>query len=454
MDAQLDGYWKDAADAIIKKKLRYKWCSDANPGKDTPESAFNDAPSKPDGYYDNPYYWGTQTEVENNLAEVVPTPEHPIPHQGGHMIVNEGYVKYTINVKAGHTYYFFGKMTKVGYAGMNFVEADSENRKSYPDQLDLSTTDNWVTLFGASGTALLNPATKSATIYDKVTVPSNYRIGKWNTICLPFAVDENQVEKVFGKGTQLAIFNGLREDSENKVYYIKYLRHVDQNILPGQPYLILPTGSAVVERTNQENGGMAETGETIATVDAGGGDLIIGSNSTGAADGATRIVFNNVIINKGITAQSYGCDVDADGETTSYIFTGTDEQKYIEKYDLYIAPKKGALMRYMPADPAAKMTLNSYHAFIKANAPKIKQDAITFAFTEDDLEKSWEQTFIEEDEPGEPTNIVFIEDDGIEDVGNAIVVRHSGKTYNMMGQQVDPRSAKGMVIVNGKKYIK
>ena len=446
MDAQLDGYWKDAADAIIKTKLRSPWCNVAKPNKNTTADAFS-LTNTGSYTHPNPYYWGTHTEVEDNLAEVVPTPEHPIPHQGGHMIVNEGYVKYTINVTAGHTYYFFGKMTKVGYAGMNFVEADSENRQSYPDQLDLSTTDNWVTLFGASGTALKNTAT---TIYDKVTVPSNYRIGKWNTICLPFAVDENQVEKVFGKGTQLAIFNGLREDSENKVYYIKYLRHVDQNILPGQPYLILPTGRAVVERSNQENGGMAETGETIATV--GSDDKVIGSTSTGGS--GTRIVFNNVIINKGITAQSYGCDVDADGETTSYIFTGTDEQKDIEKYDLYIAPKKGALMRYMPADPATTMPLNSYHAFIKANAPKIKQDAITFAFTEDDLEKSWEQTFIEEDEPGEPTNIVFIEDDGIEDVGNAIVVRHSGKTYNMMGQQVDPRSAKGMVIVNGKKYIK
>jgi hypothetical protein len=370
------------------------------------------------------------------------------------MIVNEGYVKYTINVVAGHTYYFFGKMTKVGYAGMNFVpaeETDGEytttgftNYCHETTRLDLNSNDNWTTLFGASGTALKNTKT---TVYDTVTLPSNYRAGKWNTICLPFAVDENQVEKVFGKGTQLAIFNGLREDSENKVYYIKYLRHVDQNILPGQPYLILPTGRAVAERSNQENGGMAETGETIATVDG-----IIGSTSTGGE--GTRIVFNNVIINKGITAQSYGCDVDADGETTSYIFTGTDERKDIEKYDLYIAPKKGALMRYMPADPATTMKLNSYHAFIKANAPKIKQDAITFAFTEDDLEKSWEQTFIEEDEPGEPTNIVFIEDDGIEDVGNAIVVRHSGKTYNMMGQQVDPRSAKGMVIVNGKKYIK
>ena len=30
----------------------------------------------------------------------------------------------------------------------------------------------------------------------------------------------------------------------------------------------------------------------------------------------------------------------------------------------------------------------------------------------------------------------------------------TGKAYNMMGQEIDPRSAKGMVIINGKKIMK
>ncbi len=446
MDAQIDGYWKDAADAIVIKKLRYPWCRVENPNKDTPESAFSNAATKPDGWYNNPYYWGTQTEVEKNLAKVVPTPERPIPHQGGHMIVNEGYVKYTLNVVAGKTYYFFGKMTKVGYAGMTFVPADSENRKTA--RVDLGTTDNWTSKFGEGGEALQGNAT---TIYNEITVPSNYRIGKWNTICLPFSVNENQVEQVFGKGTELAIFNGLRHDTENHVYYIKYLRHVDQNILPGQPYLIYPTGRAVAERTNQENGGMAETGEEVPTV--GTTDKVIGTTIAGS----TRLTFRNVIINKGVTAKSYGCDVDADGSTTSYVFTGTDQQKQIAKYDLYNAPKTGALNRYMPSNPATKMTLNTYHAFIKANDSQIMQDAITFAFSEDDVEKAWDPTTwrSEDDDvdPGEATGIVIIED--VTDGGNYSNAGRAanGKTYNLMGQQVDPRSAKGIVISNGKKIM-
>ena len=449
------GYWTNEADQIVIKKLRSKWCEVEKPNKDTPASSFSDAADMPDGWYNNPYYWGTQTEVEDNLAKVLPTPEHPIPHQGGHMIVNEGYVKYTINVVAGHTYYFFGKMTKVGYAGMNFVPAEETdgaytttgftNYCHETTRLDLNSNDNWTTLFGASGTALKNTKT---TVYDTVTLPSNYRAGKWNTICLPFAVNENQLEQVFGKGTELAIFNGLLHDTENHVYYIKYLRHVDQNILPGQPYLILPTGRAVAERSNQENGGMAETGEDIPTV--GTTDKIIGSTSTGGS--GTRIVFKNVIINKGITAQSYGSDVDADGTTTSYVFKGTDAQGTIRKYDIYNTPKTGALKRYMP-DPDNTMTLNTYHAWAQANDEDIKQDAITFAFAEDDVIRAWDAALIDRVDPDDPQQqVTGVENDGIRErnaknIGN-------GKAYNLMGQEIDSTSAKGMVIVNGKKYIK
>ena len=221
---------------------------------------------------------------------------------------------------------------------------------------------------------------------------------------------------------------------------------MDQNILPGQPYLIYPTGRAVAERTNQENGGMAETGEDVATV--GTTDKVIGSTIAGA----TRITFNNVIINKGVTAQNYGCDLDADG-STSYVFTATDQQKSIEKYDLYITPKTGELKRYMPTNPAATMTLNAYHAFVKANSEEIKQDAITFAFSEDDVIKSWEDALIDNVSPDDPeTQPTGVEKGGISE-RNAKAT-FSGKAYNMMGQEIDTTSAKGMIIVDGKKYIR
>ena len=441
MDAQLAGWDKDD-DQIMKRKLKSKYCKDKDNLTDNMEDyeldnvASHDAETYPDL---NPYYWGKSADVTANNELVLPTPERPIPHQNGYMIVNEGYVKYTIDVVAGKTYYFFGKMTKVGYAGMNFVEEGTENRQT--EHVDLAANDVWSEKFGKNGTALKGNET---TIYDEITVPSNYRIEKWNTICLPFAVNENQVEEVFGKGTQLAIFNGLRHDETEHIYYIRYLRHVDQNILPGQPYLIYPTGKAVEERTNQNNGGMAETGEQVATE----GDVI------GATiNGATRLTFRNVIIEKGVTAQSYGCDVDADKSTTSYQFVGTDAPTEIVKYDLYNTPKTGALMRWMNN---AAGSLNTYHAVIKAKDEEIKQDGISFAFSDDCVEKSWETSLDDIDDEGDddvPTVVVLIEDYGVSDQGTRTAVA-DGRAYNLMGQEVNLRTAKGMVIVNGRKYIK
>ncbi|MBO7646064.1 MAG: hypothetical protein J6S52_03515, partial [Prevotella sp.] len=426
LDQQMTYYWTAAkGDDGIMPKLRYKYCSVENPNENTPISAFSE--TKTGAYqYDNPYYWGTDEEVRANNASVVPTPVLPVPYHNGYMVIEKGYVKYTIDVVAGKSYYFFGMMTKIGYVGMNFVEDDAVlvshdiAHETEPKHLQ---TDDDMTTYTFNGSTLAKN-----TLFDEVTLPSNYRAEKWNTICLPFALSEDQVKEAFGEGTQLAIFNGLRHDTENHIYYIRYLRHVDQNILPGQPYLIYPTG-----------------------VDAGGEDLpnvdgVIGDNTIeGEGASGTRITFSNVYIDKGKLKQacaSYGSDVDADGSTTSYIFTGSYKPTAIEKYDIYNTPKTGGLARWMSS---SSTYLNSYHALIKANDSNIKQDAIKFSFSEEDVEKTWEQT------DDTPTEIVMVEDDGIlEFRGNAA---YNGKTYNMMGQEVDARSAKGIVIVNGKKVM-
>ena len=425
LDEQMTEYWTSGkGDDGIIPKLRYKYCSVANPGEDTPISAFNE--TKTGAYqYDNPFYWGTDAEVRANNASVVPTPVLPVPYHNGYMVIEKGYVKYTIDVVAGKTYYFFGMMTKVGYVGMNFVEDDavlvSHDIAHQTEPLHLQTNDDMTTCTFNSSTLAKN------TLLDEVTLPSNYRANKWNTICLPFALSENQVEEAFGVGTQLAIFNGLNHDTANHIYHIRYLRHVDQNILPGQPYLIYPTG------VDSEDNDLPNV------------DGVIGDNTIDGGGGTTRITFSNVYIDKGKLKQafaSYGSDVDADGSTTSYIFTGSYKPTAIEKYDIYNTPKTGELKRYM----GAGTTLNTYHALIKAHDENIKQDAIQFSFSEDDIEKTWE--FAED----EATSIQFVADDGITEYKSGAA--YSGKTYNMMGQEIDTTSAKGMIIVDGKKYIR
>ena len=410
-------------DQNMAKLLKYKYCKVALPDSTTAVSQFheNNTDSGWEDAYENPYYWGTNDEVGANLDQAVPKSMTPVPFHNGYLIPEAAYVKYTLNVVAGKSYYFYGMMTKIGYAGMNFVEDDAVLGSDIEHEtatLHLQTDDD-MTTYTFNGSVL-----SKSTVFDEVTLPSNYRKAKWNTICLPFALSEDQVEEAFGKGTQLAIFNGLNHDSANHIYHIRYLRHVDQNILPGQPYLIYPTG-----------------------VDAGGEDLpnvdgVIGDNTIEGASG-TRITFSTVFIDIDKLKQanaSYGNDKDADG-TKSYIFTGSYKPTAIEKYDIYNTPKTGELKRYM----GAGTSLNTYHALIKANDSNIKQDAISFSFTEDDVEKIWESV------GEEATRIELIADDGIAEYKLRAV--DNGKAYNLMGQEIDPRSAKGLVIINGKKVM-
>ena len=418
LDQQMTSQWlAKNDDAAIIPMLRSRYTNSEDPDINSSYSDTNIG-------YENPYWWPENADVIDNNKQMIPRKMKPVPYHNGFMVPEESYVKYTINVVAGKTYYFYGMMTKVGYVGMNFVPDESvlttggNDIAHRTEPLHLQTNDD-MTIYKIGGSVL-----EKNTVVDEVTLPSNYRAEKWNTICLPFALSEDQVKEAFGEGTELAIFNGLRHDAANHIYYVRYLRHVDQNILPGQPYLIYPTG-------------VDASGNPLATV----GDVI---GATVDGQGSTpRLTFNHVFIDKSKLKQdytSYGSDKDADGNV-SYVFTGTYAQSEIGKYDLYNRPKVGDLVRYMPENPSTVMTLNTYHAFIDVYSATMMQDGITFDF---EAESSWDPS-----EGGEPTKVIMIGDDGVKEMNRVA----NGKTFNLMGQEVDPTSAKGIILVDGKKVM-
>jgi hypothetical protein len=344
------------------------------------------------------------------------------------MMFQEAFVKYTINVVAGKTYYFTGSSTKVGYVGLNFVE-DESVLKSGGNNIDHEentlhlTSDDDMTTYTFNGKVL----TKS-TLFDEVTLPSNYKPNQWNTICLPFALSENQVEAAFGTGTQLAIYNGLEHSSTEHVYYVKYLRHVDQNILPGQPYLIYPTGTGV-----DKNDGLIGT--------------VIGT-AEGAPDNNKRITFNHVLIDKDKLKQeyaSYGSNKDVDGGT-GFIFTGTYQMIAMPQYSLFYSPKDGKLYRWTGTGTTPNFA--AYHAYMHPNSSSVMQNGLVFSFSDDDVTDLVDET----GEGGQETGIVIVEEIGGSSNAKA-QLKSNTKAYNLMGQEIDPRSAKGLVIVNGEKVM-
>ena len=429
--SKMTSIWTTDDDKPAINMLTYQYCDDAeNP---TSYSETIDA-----GHTDlNPYFWKTREQINTNLDEektIISEKMTPVPFHNGYMVPENSYLKYVINVVAGKTYYFYGMMTKIGYVGMNFVEDDNvtisdTGKKFYHETntLHLKADDNMATVVANSAHG--DRTTYLGTVYDEVTLPSNYKKNQWSTICLPFPLSESQVEEAFGKGTQLTIYNGARKKGTG-VYSIRYLSHVDRNILAGQPYFIKPTG-------------VDANGDELENVDG-----VIGSAVEGAPDTKTRITFNTVCIDANFsTTTTYGSDEDVNASGTDidhqkgYKFVGAYNNETLPTYSYIVS--KGELRRFT----GSTTKIPTYYAYLKPNtsASQSGSYSLTVDFNEENVENAWVA-----DSEDEPTDVISME--AIADAMNNGKVL-SGKAYNMMGQEVDPTSAKGIVIIDGKKYM-
>ena len=103
--------------------------------------------------------------------------------------------------------------------------------------------------------------------YANVTLQRTLSKDYWNTFCVPFALDAEQVTQYFGEGTQLRTYEGNCNDN------IVYFATVD-NIEAGKPYIMKP-GNAVVKNPTFEEVSMVATG-----LDEKGNPQAVGDAST------------------------------------------------------------------------------------------------------------------------------------------------------------------------------
>lgn len=404
--------------SLLYKQLTYKYCDNADKPTKYAQTSGTDGCSAI-----NPYYWPTETSdgdisIDANRAKQVPRKIRPIPYRNGYLMIEEGYLKYTLPVKAGQKYYFLGCGTRIGYVAMNFVEnkdAFGADEIDYiEDNVDLKGSDDWTSPTVRTG---FTKPTKP-TVYSQMTLKRNFTPNQWNTICLPFAVSEKDVEEIFGTGTKLCLYNGLTKKGGN-AYVINFMRHVNQDILPGQPYFIYPTGTGVV----------------------------LGSN--GKIGGTTGVEFYDVLVDpdKLVTGINYGSDNDReDGATEKnneirYKAVATLAPTYMKQNGFYINTNDGALMKYTPS---SDLKVNTYRTFLQPNNCAGTNYSALSLDADLDVEDVSEEGDV-------PTMIIVVGEDKAEIVNAKLF---DGKAYNIMGQEVDAANAKGMVIVNGKKYFR
>lgn len=118
--------------------------------------------------------------------------------------------------------------------------------------------------------------------YENANVTLQRTLSKdyWNTFCVPFALDKDQVTQYFGEGTQLRTYEGRCENN------IVYFATVD-NIEAGKPYIMKP-GNAVVQNPTFEGVSMVATG-----LDKNGNPQAVGDASTVQMKG----IYNQILLN-------------------------------------------------------------------------------------------------------------------------------------------------------------
>ena len=375
----------------IQSITSYKW--DLNPnGKNTAptieevRSHFNGIPNTFDmtanAFRNDVYESLLSTEIAPNAAADDRKGSH------GWSVLADSPVTYIFKVKAGKTYYLYNFGSKIGFYGFSFDETKPiVDVKEY--DAETANVNNVVEKTPDGHVAQVKIVRKMAA-------------NRWTTCVLPFSLNRQQVDAIFGEaysaaseeaknGTQILYFDHVEG---NKAYFV---RHAYNTIVAGKPFLIKPTKQV----------------ESINTADVKAYPYVTIENTT----------------------------PDAWCESNGYVWTSSYNTMKIAKNDYFIGASDGKFKAYS----ANSGTVKGFRGFLKANLPAGAKPVMLSIST----------SSITDGNDGETTGIedLIITTDGE-------LMPANSRVYNINGQLVSEDASSfqslpsGIYIINGKKYIK
>lgn len=374
----------------IQSITSYKW--DLNPkGKDTDptidevRSHFKGIPKTfdmtPEGFKNNVYESLLSTEIVPNAAAGKGNGSL------GWSVLADSPVTYTFNVKAGKTYYLYNFGSKICFYGFSFDEGETKPEVDNVNYNADDATANNVVVKTAEGRVA------------QVKIARKMVANRWTTCVLPFSLNRQQVDAIFGPaysatakdGTQILYFDHIEG---NKAYFV---RHAYNTIVAGKPFLIKPTKEVT----------------SINTADVKAYPYVTIEN----------------------TEPAKWC------ESNGYVWTSSYNKMDIVKNDYFIGASDGKFKAYS----AASGTVKGFRGFLKAKLPASAKPTMLSIST----------SSITDGNDGETT--------GIEDLiitADGELMPANSRVYNINGQLVSEDASSfqslpsGIYIINGKKYIK
>ena len=305
----------------------------------------------------------------------------------GWSVLADSPVTYTFNVKAGKTYYLYNFGSKIGFYGFSFDEDETKPTVVQVNYDAETANANNVVEKTAEGNVA------------QVKIARKMVANRWTTCVLPFSLNRQQVDAIFGpaysatakEGTQILYFDHVEG---NKAYFV---RHAYNTIVAGKPFLIKPTKEVT----------------SINTADVKDYPYVTIEN----------------------TEPAKWC------ESNGYVWTSSYNTMNIVKNDYFIGASDGKFKAYS----GTSGTVKGFRGFLKADHSAGAKPAMLSIST----------SSITDGNEGETT--------GIEDLiinADGELIPANCRVYNINGQLVseDANSFQslpsGIYIINGKKYIK
>lgn len=305
----------------------------------------------------------------------------------GWSVLADSPVTYTFNVKAGKTYYLYNFGSKIGFYGFSFDEGET---KPTVDPVNYNADD-------ANANNVVEKTAEGHVA--QVKIARKMVANRWTTCVLPFSLNRQQVDAIFGpaysatakEGTQILYFDHVEG---SKAYFV---RHAYNTIVAGKPFLIKPTKDV----------------KSINTADVTDYPYVTIEN----------------------TEPKGWC------ESNEYVWTSSYNKMNIVKNDYFIGASDGNFKAYA----AASGTVKGFRGFLKAKLPAGAKPMMLSIST----------SSITDGNEGETT--------GIEDLiinADGELIPANCRVYNINGQLVSEDAntfqslPSGIYIINGKKYIK
>ncbi|WP_106810838.1 Ig-like domain-containing protein [Prevotella merdae] len=179
-----------------------------------------------------------------------------------------------------------------------------------------------------------------------VTLKRPMNVGRWNTFCVPFSIDANQVTSQFGEGTQIAEYSASVDDE------IAFATVQSNAIVAGKAYLVKPTKEAATEGYTFSNVNITALAPTKETVENGAIDF--------------RGIYNPTDITVGLSENTFAAGIV--GNVVKKAVSGSNMKGFRA---FFIIPEgAGAQSSYMLKIDGTATSINSINgADVVVNAP-------------------------------------------------------------------------------------